>query len=500
MEFDGYLGHAGEQRGVLCDCQIWLAKDASEDSWLELSVPSSDAPIWVGPGPLTLKGKLGENGEIEVSGIWIKSAPGGTYPPRLAGRRQFGLAHIDRITERYQLQRSDGGESIDYALRFSLTDCKYVSPSKAIESSYTGGVAIRTAHRFEVLYPPLGRVVFERHFYTYKRDDIAGAIQTSELVAEIGDVRPDLIEDIEATESLMSDACLLASLAARHRILVLGMYYATPDELHRSWDTPLKRHRPSPQDEMWDGLIDRAEFEKYFRIAAEKFCAMADRDKARIREAIYPLVPMFSLGSVETEFLALFSALEALIRIGQIETAGGPTIVDADRWRIVKGEVRKAINALGAEFSHDERDAIRQKIGELNRPSVKAAMNRFLHALAVPTDDLWPIFGSHELPGLSEIRNRLAHGDAPADEATGALGMAKDHLALLLERSLLLALGYSIEHSRASVALLPQVMIVNKQEIEQLRRVLSNSASVTEDEPVQSACSASDGNDFGASP
>jgi hypothetical protein len=146
--------------------------------------------------------------------------------------------------------------------------------------------------------------------------------------------------------------------------------------------------------------------------------------------------------------------------------------VDDDRWKIVKREIKKTINSLGTEYSDSERDAFRRKLGELNRPPLQAAMITFLSQQALQVDDLWPIFGSREMPGLSEIRNRLAHGDSPPGESLGALGVARTHLSLLLERCLLAALGFPIERSHSTAAYARMETAMEKTKIECLQRML----------------------------
>jgi hypothetical protein len=478
LEFDGFLGEPGDSPGLLCDCRIWLAKDAAEDAWVEITVPAETA-VWMGPGALNLTGTIGEDREILLSGLWISEAPaGGGFPARLAGRRHVRLSHIDRITERYRFKtRQDSkDEPASYAMSFDLTDCKYLSPAKVVQTSYTGGVTIRTSRRIEVVYPKLGKLTFERYYQSYQRDDIRGSIHTSSLVLEVLEPSKELLEDIEGVESQIGDVCLLASLAARHRVMVLGAECSAPRELYRSWINPLRRHRPPARSESPERLIGLSDFEDYFAIVAGKFCSLSDRDRARIREAIYPLVPAFAFDSVETAFLSMFSAVEALVRIEQPDVVGGPTIVDEERWQGVKREIRKVINSLGAEFSSDEKDAIRQKIAELNRPSIKSAINRFLSLYSIPTDDLWPIFGSPQMPGLAEVRNRLAHGDAPSEDALGALGVAQSHLTILLERCLLSALGYPVERSRARPSSLQLEALTDQQQIRELQQTLGRRA------------------------
>lgn len=81
------------------------------------------------------------------------------------------------------------------------------------------------------------------------------------------------------------------------------------------------------------------------------------------------------------------------------------------------------------------------------------------------------------MPGLAEIRNRFAHGDTPSDDALGALGIAQSHLALVLERCLLSALGYPVERSRAGASGVQLETVTDKQQIRQLQQMLGKKAN-----------------------
>jgi len=60
-EFDAYLRVTGRPE-QLCDCLIWLPRDAREDAEVEITVPMSpDPPIYFGPGPLFFVGREGRS-------------------------------------------------------------------------------------------------------------------------------------------------------------------------------------------------------------------------------------------------------------------------------------------------------------------------------------------------------------------------------------------------------------------------------------------------------
>src|ERR1035438_4099325 len=83
LELDAYL-ELGPGLSQLCDCKIWLPKEASVDALVELWVPSSpDSPIFLGPGPLSLRGNKGDSTQVSANGVWVASGPAQVWPKRL---------------------------------------------------------------------------------------------------------------------------------------------------------------------------------------------------------------------------------------------------------------------------------------------------------------------------------------------------------------------------------------------------------------------------------
>lgn len=317
-EFDAYLRVAGRPE-QLCDCLIWLPKDASEDAQVEITVPMSpDPPIYFGPGPLTFVGREGRR-EITLSGVWLKSGPAHPSPPRLAGRSRVELFQIDHIVERTDFKEAgDSANRFPEELSFALTDCPYLRPAISTELDRSGGEKVTVVGQLTVQYCPLGMIKFERRYTRYRREDVPGTVTTFALVASITDPAPAMIEKMEVTQENMEDACLLASLGARHRVMVIRVDSAVHDTFCQKWIDPLRRPRPEPQnDRFTEGLIPQLEFEHFFRMAGNEFYRASLADRKRIRDVIYILAPMFDLGGEEPAFLSAFSALEGLSRFGK---------------------------------------------------------------------------------------------------------------------------------------------------------------------------------------
>jgi hypothetical protein len=77
------------------------------------------------------------------------------------------------------------------------------------------------------------------------------------------------------------------------------------------------------------------------------------------------------------------------------------------------------------------------------------------------------------MPGLAEIRNRLAHGEVPTGDAITAIAIARSHLRIILERSLLSVFGFPVSKSRASPSSVRLQTIVEHDRIEEFRRMLA---------------------------
>lgn len=477
IEFDGTLVDGETVYSDACDCHIWLPHSALEDAHIDIHIDdSAEGPFQFGPGPVTIQGRLGSNREVTLSDVWISQGRSRSYSQRRNRRSAFGIEHVERLTDRQALNRSALGEQDDgvRTLTALLTECGYVSPPSIVQNDYKGGVSVRTVRRTSVSYPLLGNLIFDRHYSTYKRSDIHGSIRSSVLVAEIVGPPVEPTVKIEAAEGILEDICLLISLAARHRVLCIGLQYTTGAEWVRTWLSPTRRYKPEPRGAFGHGLIDIAGFEQYFAVASEKFLALADHDKMRVRSAIYVLAPAFDLGALETQMLGTFAALESLSAVGLSGPSACRETLDAQRWSHVKRQIKALISGLGPGYSMKEKDALRQKVGEVNRLSARSALESFMIRFGVESSDLWPAFGSPEAPGLAEIRNRLAHGEVFPPSVMYAMCVALSHMQLLLERCVLSVLGHPVARSRAAPAAAKRDVVTDQNEIAQMRRLLAS--------------------------
>jgi hypothetical protein len=121
-------------------------------------------------------------------------------------------------------------------------------------------------------------------------------------------------------------------------------------------------------------------------------------------------------------------------------------------------------------LSEKQREQIYNKLGELNRISLREAYDAFTQELNIKTDDLWPLFGNSNTIGLSDIRNRLVHGDYFPHRFVDALSIANEHLQYLLERFILATLKWDVAKSHVNPRFLKShLTALNGYQVEQKR-------------------------------
>ncbi|MEQ1814085.1 MAG: hypothetical protein ABL860_06485 [Candidatus Nitrotoga sp.] len=160
--------------------------------------------------------------------------------------------------------------------------------------------------------------------------------------------------------------------------------------------------------------------------------------KAIFKHMTLGLTPFINMRTSE-HFLSMFHALEACRVLAQ------EVKVDADSAKLV--EIFEAAKQ-GVDAKIAKRiDGIIKMVG---RPTLQQQLESVLMGKwNVSTDDLWPISGSDNLPGLKQVRDKLAHS-GPKALHTHGLTVATWHLSILLERVLLTLLKIPIADTSAA--------------------------------------------------
>jgi len=191
-----------------------------------------------------------------------------------------------------------------------------------------------------------------------------------------------------------------------------------------------------------DYLVNQRCFAKLTSTATEELAALDPKMKDIFKHMTLGLTPFINMQTSE-RFLSMFHALEAC-RVLAPKVEG-----DADS---AKNDV-KLMEVLetakqGIDTSIAKRiDGFIKMVG---RPTLQQQLELVLVAeWNVSTDDLWPLSGPDNLPGLKQIRDKLAHSGPKALHTQG-LAVATWHLSILLERVLLTLLAIPIADTSAA--------------------------------------------------
>lgn len=142
---------------------------------------------------------------------------------------------------------------------------------------------------------------------------------------------------------------------------------------------------------------------------------------------------------LESQYLSLFQSFESII-LTYKETNNTTLILCEDEFKPLRRIIE---NAITKDVIKDSitRGKIKNKLGELNRTSLKDATQAFLKEHPIYTNDLWPLFKESNKLGLSEIRNIIIHGVIIPSDNLINIAIACEHLKIHLIRLLLELLG-----------------------------------------------------------
>jgi hypothetical protein len=332
--------------------------------------------------------------------------------------------------------------------RFWLTPNKLLTPAQILNHSYTGDVKIETVWHLEFTLQNGLPISFVNRYH-HKKNANGEYVSFADLVA-------DFKKEGEPNNSAIADESLqpldvflrLASLAARQRSACLGY-----DILSTSgYSVKLFRRNvsiPVLRKDQDDVLIDQQHFESFLKTAYDSLLQL---DSAGlIKQAIDYALPR-ERDTVESSFLALYSALETLVlyfRKGhRLETVFAAD--EEEQWKGLERDLRQWLkNHSLLTDKKDKRKLLYENLPALKRVSFSTAFIKCRDSYGVKLDDLWPVLGSSEGWSLSTIRNKLVHGEHFA-QRLGALGTAKEHLRWTVERFLLTILNWTVSESNVS--------------------------------------------------
>lgn len=334
----------------------------------------------------------------------------------------------------------------DTVVSFWISDNPFITPLVRSLKSYDGSIKKKPVH--EVVHNIAGDDYEFLERFKYKNEDNGDLTQWSYLVAECKtSIEADKTEEIkEKYLERLDDFLLLTSLASRQSTACLGW-----EAYDRECQVKYYRGNYSFPDITETGLnnslIDKPDFIDFIKVTQDSFNNY--ENILALRSSIYSIIRMKGR-SVESSFLSLFSGLETLIlEFRRIQ--GFEFILEDTEWLRLKKGIEKFIKkSEEPKLNSKNRSRIYSKLNELNRVSLREAYELFCLHYDIPSHDLWPLFGSKTQAGLTDIRNRIAHGDPFPDSSIDSLINANFQLSIFLERSILRVLDWDLNKSNVN--------------------------------------------------
>ena len=442
-------------------CKIYLPERTHEKPYVVFKPSKEDAHKIMGSHKVALKAAIYgfdkeiqttiEAPEVYFSGGFTKHWGNDISETTVPGEPQD--LHVI-----HHLRNHEGQEKTHIV--FWVSPNKFLTPSMICSNSYTGEIKYELIRNLEFGIKDDVQIVFEKHFNskTGKNGDL---IQWSFLVAcadlkvpadDVETLKTNILPDID-------DFLLIASFAARERTGCLG-WTATDKNSHSIFYRGKYTFPKGNDDSSMDyGVIDIQHFERFMQTCYPAFLRF--ENKLAIRNALYSAVPS-TPQTLETSFLRTFSGLETLILDFRRRENLEFTLIE-DEWPALRKYLQKCIKeSTKPKLEPEQRASIYCKLGELNRVSLGEAFDVFCQKYAIDLEDLWPVFGNKEIVGLTDIRNRLIHGDPFPDDLFETLIVAKEHLKYTLERIIVRVLGWDVGETKVSPAYLGKHFLVMK--------------------------------------
>lgn len=333
---------------------------------------------------------------------------------------------------------------------FWLTPNPLFQPAAIIKNSYTGDVEVETVWSFDFELDSSTNLHFREH-YRYTKNEDGDTVSFGELVASFA-LEDSTADGPQIPENLerLDDVLLLASFAARRRSICLG-WDATDSRIYVK---RYIRNRTIPDQSRskgtWrEGIVEKSQFADFMKTAYAAFVAITPNDP--LRRAIGLAVPIKD-STLDSEFVTLYTALEMLVLQFRRQQDLEFIFPQSNKWKKINRGLKNYIDEMELpETDNSKRQLIKDKLSELNRISFNAAFERFCAHYSVRLEDLWPVASKQGGISLSQIRNKLVHGEPFSQSHYDALMFATLHLQWTVERMILAILKWGdVEESNVS--------------------------------------------------
>lgn len=192
-------------------------------------------------------------------------------------------------------------------------------------------------------------------------------------------------------------------------------------------------------------LIESKYLEEFINSCLPRY--QSSEYKTSIDNAIHTLM-LNGNNIIELSFLSYFQALESMILTYKRLTHSEFNLTNIE-FRKLRRSIEKVVSAEIPDNT-ELRSKIKNKLGELNRVSLKDSAKDFYLAFGINCENTWPLFDdkTNGITGLVTLRNVLIHGDLLPSDKLRSIYIACQHLRILLLRFLFSLLGWDITKTK----------------------------------------------------
>jgi len=333
----------------------------------------------------------------------------------------------------------------DVTLLFKLTPSLHLSPSDFREYDFEGEAKLHRGDRFRFKLDREIELEFLNH-YRWVNLENEEILTYPELIASAKLNRRPIEEDIDNYLSLIDDFLLLVSFAEGQRCispLVSVHSRGTIAETYR-----LDRSMPniSAKHGFNDFLIDSNDFDDFINLAWK---SLKEAGQYKLIKSALELITNDARGTMESEFLSLFSSIEKLILAFRLDYNYEFILKDLHHWNSFDKNLHSFIKKHELFKDNPEaRSLIYQNIAGLKRLPLQEAFKKFTESKKLDLNDLWTFYDDSSEWSLTDIRNHLVHGYGLGDPYIDSFGNALKSLRYLAKRLMLVSLNWDFKESR----------------------------------------------------
>src|ERR1035437_5450386 len=327
---------------------------------------------------------------------------------------------------------------------FNISDCFAIAPHKMLMRKPKGEIEVYPYDKYSFLLNCGLQLYFETYYKYEETEDSYKSLSYPFTVAEFKTkLDPENINEYLAE---IDDFLLLLSFAIGKNCLCTGWSAVSNSKIVTFYRGDKVIPTKVKQRSFIDYLIEHSDLQIFLEKAYKTFTNFDDI--ILFRHILYPVIRRKSIAIV-THYLMLFAILESVILFDKRHN-NYEFILKQKEFDNLKGDIRSVIESYYPSPEDERRENICAKLPELNRLSFNSSFELFQKHYKVYIEDLWPVINHKDGASLTQIRNKIIHGEVFSNYHFDAISLATIHLQILVERIIFTLLEWDVSKTKVS--------------------------------------------------